>query len=96
MESNFSREIADRIWNAGAKLTHNELDEILSELTRKAYLQGIRDAKGCVPEEEYVTDCNHTPIDSCDSDCANKSGAIMFNAARKETLEAITRLEESV
>ena len=32
-----TREISNRIWNAGAKLTHNELDEILFTALTAAY-----------------------------------------------------------
>jgi len=60
----------------------------LKEKMQEAYLQGIRDAKGCVPKKigggigPAVVDVRAEGITQGHNDC------------RKETLEAITRLEE--
>jgi len=65
------------------------LEDILPEidsLITKAYLQGIRDAKGAIANEEILNGPND----------GTKYFVQGFNQCRDETLEAITRLEENV
>lgn len=69
----------------------NLLPEKLNELVSKAYLQGIRDAKGCVPEKRGNAGlCS--PVTQKD---VGKRDNYFYNLGREGTLEAITRLEEN-
>ncbi len=46
------REVSDKIWNAGSKLTHNELDEILHSLLSLERQKLKEEVVGKVEEEE--------------------------------------------
>lgn len=67
-------------------IAHGKLCELVEAQTKRAYLQGIRDAKGALPEEKNFPNSQAFEIHEDNG----------FNECRKETLEAITRLEENV
>jgi hypothetical protein len=69
----------------------------LDSLTRKAYLQGIRDAKGCVPAEfKFPKRGVHKDLNELSDWILKDAAKNGSNQCRTSTLEAITRLEESV
>ena len=64
---------------------------------KKAYLQGIRDAKGCVPEEKELSPYPGDRRGGIENQILSQENNLKagFNNARTSTLEAITRLEET-
>lgn len=74
------------------------LIEFAENLTKQAYLQGIRDAKGCVPEEKELLPYPGDRRGGIENQMLSQENNLKagFNKARTSTLEAITRLEETV
>lgn len=88
------RATSDKIWNAGAKLTHNDLDHILIELCNGLFNAGLEAAKESLPEEKIVRkkECTCRYREACDK-CLTDREILEAKAFNSYRSQAITNIE---
>ena len=96
METNLEKGCAEKIveLTGFGRLHVNDILPDIKEATRQAYLQGIRDAKGCVGEKKWISIEHQKFLEEVGELKETRAEVRGMNMRRSETLEAITRLEE--